>query len=93
MPVSDQQVNYFVEDLLKYVPDKNSPDVTLHAFQTIEHSDNFGPRHAVLRKADPGVNARIAQMIKKLLGRENDEEIPVSRSECSLIKSYTRFKP
>ncbi len=93
MPVSDQQVDYFVEDLLKYVPDKNSPDVTLHAFQTIEGSDNFAPRHAMLRKADPRVNARIGQTIKKLLGRENDEEISVSRSECSLIKSYTRFKP
>ena len=47
----------------------------------------------MLRKADPRVNARIGQTIKKLLGRENDEEISVSRSECSLIKSYTRFKP
>ena len=93
MPVSDQQVDYFVEDLLKYVPDKNSPDVTLHAFQTIECSDNFAPSQAILRKADPRVNARIGQTIKKLLGRENDEEISVSRSECSLIKSYTRFKP
>lgn len=93
MTVSDQQVEYFTEDALKYVPDKPSPDVTLHVFQFIEKNPGFSERYKVLRKGDPRVNARIAQVIKRLLNRENWEEVAVPKDPCSLVRSYMRFKP
>jgi hypothetical protein len=79
--------------MLKLVPDKNSPDVTLHLFQAIEAHPEVKPRYQGLLRVDPRLNARIAAAIKELLFRENDEVVKVSPEECRLIKTYTRFKP
>ncbi len=93
MPVSDNQVKYFTEDMLQLVPDKNSPDITLLVFQAIQANRRVQPRYEGLLRQDANLNARIAQALKDLLYRENDEVIKVKPEECRLIKSYTRFKP
>jgi hypothetical protein len=93
MPVSDNQVRFFTEDMLKMVADKNSPDVTLLLFQAIEANPSVKPRYEGLTRADSRVNARIGKMVKEILNRENDREIRVKPSDCKLIGSYMRFKP
>jgi hypothetical protein len=93
MPVSDNQVRYFTEDMLQLVTEKNSPDITLLVFQAIEANKRVQPRYQGLLRQDSGLNMRIAKAIKDLLYLENDVEIKVKPGECSLIKSYTRFKP
>jgi hypothetical protein len=93
MPVSDNQVKYFTEDMLKLVADKNSPDITLLVFQAIEANRSVQPRYEGLLRQDSRVNARIGKMVKEILNRENDREIKVKSEECRLIGSYMRFKP
>lgn len=92
-----QEVEELVRDVLKWIPadQQNSPDITLLVFKTIES------KRAVLGALYRGLgggkssslNAQIGATVKLLLGRENDEEQQVSDDVCTLIESYTRFKP
>ncbi len=92
-----KEVEDFVQDVLDLIPpeQQRSPDITLLVFKMIESKRAvLGPRYRGLGGGKgSSLNAQIGLAVKLCLGRENDEERQVSDDECTLIESYTRFKP
>jgi hypothetical protein len=99
MPTRRQDIEGFVQDVLKQIPQEQhkSPDITLLVFKTIESKRALlGPGYrAIGGGKGSSLHDDIAKAVKSLLGRETDEGkiIPVADDECTLIESYTRFKP
>ncbi len=94
----NDEIEALVQDVLGTIDekDKKSPDITLFVFQRIqEQSAKFGSRYRMLRATQDSdsLNRFIAVAVKAELGRETDTEITVTPQQCTLIKTYTRFKP